>query len=420
VSVAVATLAISAGLVTSASAATTPPTATSLVLSALPASPQTAGTSVLFEVAITPITAVGTVALYDGSTLLASGSHYQSRWSFATSSLAAGTHTMKATFTPDNTTAYGSSSTTFTDVVTAATPSCSLSVLLVPSCGVLWGSYKPPGTGETWVTTTTDLEAQAGRAFDIVYRYHDFSGTLFPDKSEQTLAGSGHILLEDWAPTNFTTGAKFLWADIAAGKYDASVIDPEAANLKAYGKPVMLSFDHEMDNQVGTLGTAADYVAAYRHIENTFDSLGVTNVVWVWTITGYAGHDSLYSSLYPGSSYVDWVGYDPYNFASCKSTAWKTFNQTIDPAYQFLESNGFGNKPFILPEYGTVQDPTNTSAAATWFSQIPAGLAAHPNIKALLAWDDGNSTCNERLTGPGEFAAFAAAGLTPALATNLG
>ena len=37
------------------------------------------------------------------------------------------------------------------------------------------------------------------------------------------------------------------WSAIAAGQYDASVIIPEAQHLKAYGKPVILSFDHEMD-----------------------------------------------------------------------------------------------------------------------------------------------------------------------------
>ena len=61
------------------------------------------------------------------------------------------------------------------------------------------------------------------------------------------MAASGHILLEDWASKIFSTGTQLQWSDIAAGKYDASVIDPEAEQIKAYGKPIMLSFDHEMD-----------------------------------------------------------------------------------------------------------------------------------------------------------------------------
>jgi hypothetical protein len=297
--------------------------------------------------------------------------------------------------------------------------SCSLSKMMVPSCGVLWGAYRPLQSGETWTTDTTDLESQVGRKFDIVYRYHDFSTSgagVFPDANEQALAASGRVLLDDWAPRIFSTGVQLKWADVADGTYDSTVIDPEAERIKAYGKPIMLSFDHEMDARVGTSGTAADYVAAYRHIEDTFNSLGVTNVIWVWTITGYSGHNSEFQSLYPGSSYVDWIGYDPYNFGSCKSEGWKTFSQTIDPEYQWLESNGFGNKPFILPEYGTVPDPSDSSAAATWYSSIPSVLASHPNIKALVTWDDQVGSCNTQLTAsPGELAAFASAGLAPSL-----
>jgi hypothetical protein len=114
---------------------------------------------------------------------------------------------------------------------------------------------------------------------------------------------------------------------------------------------------------------------------------------------------------------VDWIGYDPYNFASCHSTAWKTFQQTIDPTYQWLESNGLGNKPFILPEYGTVPDPTNASAEADWYNQIPGVVASHPNIKAMIAWDDSAGGCDTQLNGPGELAAFSAAGHTLASTT---
>lgn len=402
-------------------------------MSVSPTSPQPVNSSLLIKVAISPSTAGGTVALYDGSTLLGSGSHYAALWSYATSSFTVGTHNLKATFTPDSPATYAASTTTLTDVVTGsslvqptptATPtattvsSCTLSAKMVPSCGVLWGSYKPPTSSETLLTAVTDIEAQAGRTFNIVYRYHDFSGRLFPDKSEVQLAGSGHILLEDWAPANWLTGAKYKWADIAAGKLDASVIDPEARQMKAYGKPVMLGFDHEMDISVGASGTAADYVAAYRHIHSQFAALGVTNVIWVWTTTGFSGRDWEFPSLYPGNSYVDWIGWDPYNFASCRSEGWKTYNQTIDPFYQWLEANGYGDKPFILPEFGTVQDPHDPSAAANWFSQIPAALAAHPNIKAALAWNDSAGKCDERIVGPGEMTAFGAAGRSSLLATH--
>jgi hypothetical protein len=280
---------------------------------------------------------------------------------------------------------------------------------------VLWGAYLPYTAGVSYTSEVTGLESQAGRPFDIEYRYHDFSGSgsngAFPDASELQLAGSGHVLFADWTPRVFSTGTRLQWADVAAGNYDATVIDPEAQRIKNYGKPMMLSFDHEMDAQVGISGTAAQYVAAYRHIHDEFARLGVTNVIWVWTTTGWSGNFSMFNSLYPGNAYVDWIGYDPYNFATCHSTSWKTFAQTIDPMYQWLETNGYGTKPFILPEYGSVPDPNNPNAEADWYSQIPAALATHPNIKALLSWDSQVGSCDTRMSSaPGATAAFATAG----------
>jgi beta-mannanase len=308
----------------------------------------------------------------------------------------------------------------------ATSPTCTLSAKEVPSCGVLWGAYKPKASGETWQTAVTDLESQVGRKFDIAYRYQDFStgsSAAFPDSYEQALAASGHILLADWAAKNFSTGAQIPWASIANGSYDASVIDPEAQRVKSYGKPIMISFDHEMDSRVGTSqGTAANYVAAYRHIHDEFARLGVTNVIWVWTVTGSSTHDSQYASLYPGNSYVDWVGFDPYNFYNCHSAghSWRSFDKVISQPYQWLESNGFGVKPFILPEYGTVANPSDSTAAASWYNQLPSTLKNYPNIKAMLQWDDQTGACNTQLTAStGELAAFAAAGKTSSLLSHL-
>jgi hypothetical protein len=443
---AVTALALAAGGVVGATQALAATISTTLTLTASPASPQPVGTTVLFKVSISPTTVPGTVLLFDGGTLLGSAQHYESLWSLTTSTLAAGTHSLTATFTPDNTAAYGGSSTTGTYVIsggsgggggtptptptptptTTTSSSCTVSAKEVPSCGVLWGAYKPTSGSENWQTAVTDLESQVGRPFDIVYRYQDFStgssGT-FPDSNEQALASSGHILLADWAAKNFSTGAQIPWANIANGSYDASVIDPEAQRIKSYGKPIMVSFDHEMDSRVGTSqGTAANYVAAYKHIHDEFARLGVTNVIWVWTVTGSSNHDSQYASLYPGNSYVDWIGFDPYNFYTCHgaSNPWKTFDQTVSQPYQWFESNGFGVKPFILPEYGTVPNPSNTSAAATWYTQLPSTLLNYPNIKALIQWDSQTGSCNVQLTAStGELAAFAAAGKTTSIQSHV-
>jgi hypothetical protein len=297
--------------------------------------------------------------------------------------------------------------------VAATATTCARSALLVPSCGVLWGAYSD-------ATSTTTLESQVGRSFDIVYHYHTFDTSHgFPNQSEVSLAASGHVLLDDWTAT--LNGKPLQWAAISAGTYN-SQIDAEAAKLRSFGQPVMVSFEHEPDvkTHIPSQGTAAQYAAAYRFIHNRFAADGVDNAIWVWTTSGYSGHNSEFKTLYPGDAYVDWVGYDPYNFAACHNESWRGFSDTISSFYSWLEANGFGDKPFLLPEYGTV--PGTGSQAAQWFDSIPSVLASHPNIKAMLAYDDTSSgpgsvsSCDTRLNAaPGELSAFTAAGHSSAV-----
>ena len=119
----------------------------------------------------------------------------------------------------------------------------------------------------------------------------------------------------------------------------------------------------------------------------------------------------MFPAMYPGDAYVDWIGYDPYNFGSCHGDPWRSADTVIGTFYQWLMSNGYGNKPFMLNEYGTVTDPSNANAAAQWYQRLPAVLASHPNIKAVNEFDEPFGRCDTSLTvGPGELAAFAAAG----------
>jgi hypothetical protein len=283
---------------------------------------------------------------------------------------------------------------------------CVLNSNLVPSCGVLWGGYVKPGAvaGTTdWKTSYTGMESKVGRKFDIVKRYHDFSNAgnsgAFPDAAERSLAAGGRIPHFAWVSKNYSTGAVAKWADIAAGKYDATVVNPVATRLKNYGGKVFLDFDHEMDGVTRTAnGTPAQYVAAYRHLHNRFAAIGATNVVWVWVPTGYLGNVSKIAASYPGDAYVDWIGYDPYNFARCHSTTWRSYESVISGFYNWLKAHGHGNKPFMLAEYGSVAGPT-AYARANWFRGQVTALKKYPNIKAIQMFNssDGGS-CNAEIS----------------------
>lgn len=109
------------------------PTATATTITgAVPSSPSSVGTSVTFTAQVSPAVA-GTVTFFDGVTQIGSASISGSQASISTSSLAAGTHSIIASFVPTNTAAYGgstSASYSYTvNAVVATTTSTTLSAL---------------------------------------------------------------------------------------------------------------------------------------------------------------------------------------------------------------------------------------------------------------------------------------------------
>ena len=295
---------------------------------------------------------------------------------------------------------------------------------LAPKCGALWGIYTLQGSNPT--TSVTSLESKLGREFDLTLRYHDFSFSFpgqFPDQHEQEL-GKNRILFFSWQARVSSSRTDLSWRDIANGMYDSDFVVPAAQRIKSYGKQLFVAFDAEFDTHK-TKGTMSDYVAAYRHIHDTFRRQGVTNVVWAWVSSGYtgAGNGDRINAGYPGDNYVDWVGFDPYNFYRCNTSAWKSFEQTIGPKYDWFIDQGYSDKPFVLSEYGTQFDSQSVQRSTDWHRDIPAVLGAYPNLKALIRFDAngtfGPNRCNLFIdNGPGMLDSFNDAGRHPLLNTR--
>jgi beta-mannanase len=291
-------------------------------------------------------------------------------------------------------------------------PGKSLSSLLVPGSGALWGVAASPYGGMSYAGALADLEAKTGRKFDIAHRYHHF-GQSFPDATERTWAAQGRILLLNWKPDRS-------WAAVAAGGADAQ-IDATAQRIRALGHKVFLAFHHEPENDVGgSFGSASDYARAYRHVHGRFAALGVTNVVWVWNVMGFVnGWGSLYPTLYPGDAYVDWIAYDPYNWAGCRDGKWRSFEEITKPFYDWTAAH-HPSKPLMLGEYGTEQG--SDQAKVDWFNgQLQALRTTRTRIKATVYFNNGppKKPCNWWLhTSQAGTAAFARIGRDPFLNTR--
>lgn len=301
---------------------------------------------------------------------------------------------------------HGSTTTSSRGPIRAPAP-CALLADLAPTCGAWWGMALDTPDQELYQAVTA-AEAATSRRLDIVHVYHRWADS-FPTATEREVGAGDRLLFINWQPTS-PSGRPISWAAIAKGSYDG-VINAEAARLRSYGRPLLLSFSHEPDHNWGRYGTAAQFVAAYRYVHNLLQADGVTNVRWVWTVQGIANAtwEARYRQLWPGAGYVDWVAWDPYNFGACMARPWRSFAATIGPFYQWLSSPPFSGLPLMLGEYGSVAGKGAAQSKAVWYQGESTVLGSFPRLKALVYFDYPSppATCDWRPeTSPGGQASF--------------
>lgn len=104
---------------------------------------------------------------------------------------------------------------------------------------------------------------------------------------------------------------------IAHGSYD-KYLRSFAAQVRTFGHPVVIGFDHEMNGRWYPWGcthqSPAAFVAAWRHIVTLFRHEGADNVTWLWTISHTTHIKCSIRKYWPGARYVTWVGLDGYYF----------------------------------------------------------------------------------------------------------
>lgn len=243
----------------------------------------------------------------------------------------------------------------------------------------------------------TSLSSTLGRAPRQVMWYAAWSdNTDFPTSQAGQVAATGAVPVITWEPWNPANGADqpaYALDRITAGDF-TTYETAWAKQVKAYGKPVVLRFAHEMNGNwypwsAQTNGnTAGDYVAAWRQVRSVFNRQGVTNVTWSWSPNvPYTGSTPL-SSLYPGDAYVDEVALDGYNWGSTQSwSTWTSFWDLFSAGVTQLRS--LTAKPLFIAEVATAE---SGGSKAAWISDMFATLAAHPEIRGFTWFDHAKET----------------------------
>lgn len=297
------------------------------------------------------------------------------------------------------------------------------SAIYVPACGA-WQGVAPD------VQTLPEFESTIGRRVQIYHEFltfqsHDSPAKPFPKAAAQAAIDGGRMYLFNLKPRN-SAGTIYPWADVAAGVHDDE-LNALMANIgkwaaTAGGKKVFMAFHHEPEDDVGAYGTAADYVAAYRHVADLAVADGVRgSLILVWDVTGYRGRVDQWNQLYPGDQYVDWLGYDPYGGLCTDTKAPAALSTTLGGAgtgvddsgnYRFYAwATGAGardadgtawvkpgdpGKPIMLAEWGTKGAGGGTEADQVKFyrdaEQLVVEQRRYPQIKAFVHWQ--GSDCN--------------------------
>lgn len=207
-----------------------------------------------------------------------------------------------------------------------------------------------------------------------------------------TVAKAGAVPLVQLDPT----GASL--ASVAAGQYD-NYLSAYAKALRAYHRPVIMSFGHEMNGYWYSWGythtSPTVFVAAWRHIVTLFRRLGAQNVTWLWTINTIHKQTGVPSPgpWWPGNSYVNWVGIDGY-FINSSSV----FDSVFGPTIVYVHT--LTHDPILIAE-------TSATPVASQPAKI-AELFAGIHLYGLLGfiWFDASHKVNWSLSSPAAVAAF--------------
>ena len=276
-----------------------------------------------------------------------------------------------------------------------------------PKAGeIYWGAFRNGAPYDT--DLVTGLEDLVGRRPAILMWYQEWDGEPdFPVADVAWLYERGIVPMISWEPWKppavfgdlVVNQPRFRLARIADGAFD-SYVARYAAEIKAFGGPVMLRPFHEMDGfwypWGGTVNgnTPADYVAAWRHIHDIFRRVGATNVTWIWSVNHVTVPDTPENQIknyWPGSQYADWVGLSGFNWGTASPLSiWKGFDGVNQDRYRQLLRY---RKPVMLTETGA---PEVGGDKAAWIKESFAAMLDHyPKLGAMIWYDKRDSNIRD-------------------------
>lgn len=255
-----------------------------------------------------------------------------------------------------------------------------------------------PGAADN-IGLLTGFESTLGLKFNAAMWYQDWSTNVDPTEAKN-FYNSGHIPELTWEPQ--INGVGVSYDAVVAGSYDA-YITSMAQSVAALGFPIRISLAPEMNTDwtpwgIGLQGNNADnFKLFWRHVVQKFRDAGTTNVQWIWspnvTPDNAATLYGNYSNIYPGDSYVDFMGMDGYNWGSSQSwSVWQSFSDVFGSSYK--ELTAMSSKNIILMEVASTE---LGGSKAAWITDMFNQLQTNFSHIVGFTWFDINKETDWRI-----------------------
>jgi hypothetical protein len=244
------------------------------------------------------------------------------------------------------------------------------------SAQVKLGAFVLGHDGRSRAAERHRIERALGRKLGVERDYVP-AGKVFPTRYILRSARGGRLQV-----ISFSAPSSMSWQEVASGGYD-DYFRASFRKLKAHYpllKSMVLIYENEPDqSRKSNKGSPADYRAAYSHVYDLAQSMGITNrwstelSEWTW----YGRNPSDW--VLP---FLTFVGVNVYGVSvfECGAQGWQSFHDTTIKPYRWIASHG---KKMLIGELGIREDRSRPRRKARWFRGMRAAAKRMPALRII-------------------------------------
>lgn len=261
-----------------------------------------------------------------------------------------------------------------------------------------WGIFTNGLKTGSLKTVVPGFEEKTGYTLPVIADYIHIT-EQFPLVLARNVSAQGRVFMLSlqYTDTNNTAlNSRTAALEVYRGNLD-SRLRLIARQIKAYGQPMILRLNNEMNTDwtsYGGLVTMLDpdiFIAGWERLYRIFEEEGVTNCIWVFNPTGGSYPPcnwANYLNYMPPSEHVHMLGLTEYVSGHSGFPSFESIYTALEKQYLPF----YGDYPWIIGEFACgTGDGTKLQQQATWVTNMFHCLASKklPNIKVAI-WFSGN------------------------------